>query len=192
MSSHSFSSRMKKNHLDQFYTIEKCVENAVDQIDGILQHVTTTIDSSAGTNYFCKYLKSKYPNIKTISYDIDPPINCEGQVHKQDFLKLSKSQTNGVTLLGFNPPFGYRGVQAKKFIEHGIKVFYPDIIFMIVPNMISQSRYSGYDLILHEKLRANSFVIPDGTTFSFKCTLVCHSRISFDAFTSIPPNVQTK
>jgi len=60
-------------------------------------------------------------------------------------------------IIGLNPPFGYQGATARKFVEHAL-LFKPKYMFLILPNL----RWAppGYVLVYQENLANNSFYDP--------------------------------
>lgn len=107
---HNHQRHHQANPLDQYYTAQKTVKHCIKTIKSLLPLIETVVDSSAGHNTFCKLIQRRYPRIRTLSYDIDPPSEVKGQVLKQDFLKLNEiNGAKGRVLFGFNPPFGSIG-----------------------------------------------------------------------------------
>lgn len=125
---------------------------------------STFVDFSCGANEFVKYL-----NCKTISFDINPVPDAI----QADWLKVKKGVPPN-SMIGLNPPFGYKGTMAKKFIQHAIK-FKPLFIVVIIPK--TKWRPSGYKLISEKDLPSDSFYIPEtGKNFSYPTTLYLYKK----------------
>jgi hypothetical protein len=76
----------------------------------------TWVDMGAGANSAARILGAK----KYVSYDVSPPPKHYGTVNRKDWLAVQRIPENSV--VGFNPPYGYRSLLAKDFVKHAIEL----------------------------------------------------------------------
>jgi hypothetical protein len=88
------------------------------------------VDFSCGDNRFIKRLKENNITQKCIAYDLDPKVQDE--VIKKDWFEVHEAELASRTIIGLNPPYGKRGVQARKFIAHASS-FKPSYMLLIIP-----------------------------------------------------------
>ena len=154
----------KEIGLDQFFTkpeiAKKCINDFLtflksknENIDEIL-----LIEPSAGSGNFYLQLPTK----NKIGIDILP---MHKDIKQQDFLTFYPNTDKKIAVIG-NPPFGYRGWMALKFIEHASK--FADYVGFILP-MAFQSDGKGspkfrvnMKLIKTTILPSNSFIDEKG------------------------------
>lgn len=87
----------------------------------------TIVDFAAGDNRFLREVKTQIPSCHTLSFDTEPKSK---DVCKKDWFSV-KSLPNDC-IIGFNPPFGYHGSLARRFLEHAAS-FRPRFLLSIVP-----------------------------------------------------------
>ena len=96
---------------DKFYTKKEIAKFCVEQIPDI-ESYEYIVEPSAGNGSFLDYLP------KFVAYDIVPEDN---RITLFDFLSLNKAFPSYTLCVG-NPPFGNRGILAKKFIRRCISL----------------------------------------------------------------------
>jgi hypothetical protein len=112
----------------------------------------TFVDFSCGKNDFAPLLGCPY-----IAYDICPAPDAQ----ECDWFKVT--DLPGSIAIGLNPPFGYQGQLARKFMEHALQ-FEPVYMFLILPNM--RWKPPNYEEIYTKELPDDSFYDPNnGKTF---------------------------
>jgi predicted RNA methylase len=152
---------MNKNKLDKYYTkpniAKKCIK-LVKQHINILDN-DLIIEPSAGNGSFIKYIKELSSNY--IFYDIVPE---HIEIHKQNFLDLDynnfKNESKNIHVIG-NPPFGYKGTLALKFIKKCM--LFANSISFILPkcyqnNNMKKYLLEKYNLLCEIELKDNSFL----------------------------------
>lgn len=137
---HSFVTRKNSRSLvDAFYTKPNIVRDITNQFLIPLIHdyaITNYIDFSAGDAFVSFLLAPFLQNIE--NYDLYPSSNSYQPIVKKDWLNVDESTGDGSrTMIGFNPPFGYKGEMAFQFITHAAKTFQPQFICSIVPKHCS-------------------------------------------------------
>ena len=148
--------RNRNTTLDQYYTSPELIKQCVQHIK---QNCSPkyVIDTSCGNNLFAKEMNLPYQ-----SYDIDPPEKYYGTIYKTNFLKqISKIVLPEKTLMGFNPPFGWRSALAKQFVY---------TMLQLKPQYIA--------LILLEPTTTNTWNFPNYKTI-FQNDIVCHVPCKF-------------
>ncbi len=125
------------------------------------------IEPSAGNGNFLNIL----PKDRRIGIDIEPRTD---EIIKEDYLdwKPESCKENKYIVIG-NPPFGLRGQQALKFINHSSK--FADYVCFILPQLfesdgkgVPRKRVEGLNLIHSEKLDTE-FVSPQGKLIKIQC-----------------------
>jgi len=108
---------------EKYYT--KNITDIIAVIRDILPKDLFFIDTSCGDNCFSNEMLKNNLIENYIAYDISPPINYDGIINIKDWLKedainneINDNET-AVTLIGFNPPYGFGSKKAKKFIYKG-------------------------------------------------------------------------
>jgi hypothetical protein len=142
----------KEFGLDSYYTKPEVLKHIASVVAPLLQKLggdLVFVDFACGDNSFCPLL-----NCKTISYDIASIATRNGGIMR-DWLTVDELPEKLV--IGLNPPFGYQGSVAKKFIEHALK-FKPVYMFLILPNI--RWKPQNYILVHQEPLADNSFYDP--------------------------------
>jgi len=105
---------------EQYYTSRDVADRLVSRMIEIIDrfNVDVYVDSSAGDGYVAKLLQSKKSCLKeTILFDLEPhPTDNSISINHQDWLDLKHLPVRNTksVMIGFNPPFGYRGDTAKK------------------------------------------------------------------------------
>jgi len=142
---------------EQFYTTRNLVKELVGDIATHCGDATVFVDCSAGDGFAGYVLKQALPSLKHIEmYDLHPnallgaDLGTEFRVKKQDWFALQqlkhKPKKNGSIIIGFNPPFGFRGSEARKFVEHAVRLT-SDIervfIAMILPHIADHKNMGG-------------------------------------------------
>lgn len=139
----------RNSTLDQFYTPPELVKQCVKEIKQVCnpQYI---IDTSCGNNLFIKEMNLPYE-----SYDIDPPEEYFGKINKTNFLKqnFEKIVLKENTLMGFNPPFGWRSQKAKQFILK-MMLLKPKYIAIIVlePTTTNKWTFTNYKTIFEKEI----------------------------------------
>lgn len=134
----------------------------LDTIKKIAQHVVkfktdeTIVDFSCGDNQFATELKNLDKNISTLSFDIDPRCKLSKTVKKQDWLTVTSVPIP--CIFGLNPPYGWQGSLAKKFIIHATN-FNPTYMFLVIPWFKNNWMPKGYTNI-HEVKLPNTYINP--------------------------------
>lgn len=150
--------------MDCYYTKSVVLKKLATECNKFLTPDSTFVDFSCGTNEFVKYL-----HCKSISFDILPSENAV----QKDWLSVR----NGIpadSMIGINPPFGYRSAMAKRFITHAAS-FQPKYITVIIPT--TKWIPAGYRLINQITLPHNSFYIFEtNQEFSYPTTFYIFKR----------------
>jgi len=129
---------------DQYYTCRTIVKDLVNDIVRVCGNVECYIDSSAGDGYVGFVLKQQMETLrKVLMYDTHPnalsvELGSDLKVEKQDWFKVYTVPNVTSVIVGFNPPFGYCGSEAKKFVEHALSLTkdIPKVyIAMILPHI---------------------------------------------------------
>lgn len=107
----------------------------------------TFVDSSAGDGYLAARLSEK--GVSCLAFDIQQSPETYFPVRIKDWFRVRKRdlqhETNGELVIGFNPPFGYRGKVANEFIEHA-RLFNPVAFCMILPWASFNKGIAGYTM----------------------------------------------
>lgn len=133
------------NSHDCIYSSPSLIELGLSTIQPLVKKWKKfgVIDFSAGDNAFCKRMKSIYKDrlTTTLAVDLQP---TDPSVEKKSWFDVDSIDPRPDHLvIGFNPPFGYRGKFAKEFLEHALE-FQPDIIMSIVPNALRNTKLPKY------------------------------------------------
>ena len=119
----------KRKHLDQYYTQPTYVDWCVEKIKETVPewNTQTWIDFSAGDNAFLKKLDPS----RWSAFDLEP---LDDGVTRSDWYAVTRDQVAGETFaVGFNPPYGKMGYEARRFIKHAVETFKPQVIAVISP-----------------------------------------------------------
>ena len=165
---------------DQFYTApgvaERCLKTftAVLRSHGVSLRDYQYLEPSAGCGYFYGLL----PQGRRLGIDIDPKPAPDGrdflrEIRQADFLRWHPGPGKFVVI--GNPPFGRNGKTALDFVFKPFE-FADYVAFVLPPIFNSTGKGSchnrlskaGYALLHTENLADDSFVRPDGATFSVK------------------------
>lgn len=146
--------------MDRYYTSDsalRLIKSIIDEND-LFEGIDLLVDFSAGDDRFCRMF-----DMTTESYDISPRSHS---VNKANWFEVDALCCKYESLaIGLNPPFGYKGQTARKFVEHAAQ-FSPDIIVLIVPRSFKFA--DGYSSFLEVNLEEDAFFDPDtGNTFCF-------------------------
>ncbi len=143
----------KRNPLDQYYTSRQ----AVDVVFNVVQKYWVgerLLEPSAGSGAF---YNNTYP--RYLMFDIEPKVNG---IIQADFLKVDPLEFEGCFAVG-NPPFGFCGKLAVKFINHCAESC--DKICFILPNTFKKELFFDKHLNKHlhlvevADLPKNSFIL---------------------------------
>jgi hypothetical protein len=114
------------------------------------------VDFSCGDDAFASRLRDLVPKqeFRNKSFDIEPICNNSNNnndVQKKSWFDVSEADMqhdkDECFAIGLNPPFGYQGCLAKKFVAHALS-FRPDILVLILPS-IPGLKFPNY--VLREK-----------------------------------------
>ncbi len=139
----------RNNTLDQYYTPLELIKQCVLEIKQVCypspQYV---IDTSCGYNLFVNEMNLPYE-----SYDIDPPKDYFGKITKTNFLKQFFGKIPDNTIIGFNPPFGWRSHLAKQFITKML-LLKPKYIALILlePCTTNKWHFTNYKTIFEKEI----------------------------------------
>lgn len=141
--------RNRNTTLDQYYTCPRLVKQCVKEIKQYCKP-EYIIDTSCGNNLFVKEMNLPYK-----SYDIDPPLEYFGEITKTNFLKQNFQEIvlKKNTLMGFNPPFGWRSQKAKQFILK-MMLLKPKYIALILlePTTTNDWQFTNYKTIFQKDI----------------------------------------
>ncbi len=153
-------SKYSTKEKDQFFTPTNTVKLCYDILCNTLKKYNEKIEDfnfiepSAGDGSFLKIL----PKEKTIGLDIEP---LHENIIEMDYLDWEPSEAKRYIVIG-NPPFGLRGHQALKFINHSYE--FAEYVAFILPQLfesdgkgVPRKRVKGYNLICTEKLETNFY-----------------------------------
>ena len=151
----------KKNEKDQYYTKESIALRLSNKIKELFGEDCSYIEPSAGLGAFSKNFED------ILSFDIAPKF--EG-CNNQDFLKLMDVPSKCI-FVG-NPPFGFSGNLALKFINHCAALKAKAICF-ILPRTFEKIFFQNkinlnYKLIYNEHVEKNAFIL-DGKDYNVPC-----------------------
>jgi len=112
------------------------------------------IDFSASSNEFAPMLAST-TGCTFQAFDLFPPKDRTNfQVSQKDWFSVTRDDAcvemrgKREIVLGLNPPFGNKNLQSRKFVTHGIKIFRPRLIVLIVPEL---GELQDYEVIHKDK-----------------------------------------
>lgn len=106
---------------------------------GCFNDIKIFIDPSAGDGAIEKYLPE---HIKYEGSDIEPTAEHVKKMNYNDIV-FDKGNDN-VTCVGFNPPFGFCGNEAKKYIEWVIEKINPAKMLLVLPHIAGGWLPDGY------------------------------------------------
>lgn len=143
--------RNRNSTLDQYYTSPELIKQCVREIKQYCQpQPEYIIDTSCGNNLFVKEMGLPYE-----SFDIDPPKEYFGKITKTNFLKQNFQEIvlKQNTLMGFNPPFGWRSQKAKQFILKML-LMKPKYIALILlePTTTIKWQFTNYKIIFEKEI----------------------------------------
>lgn len=151
---------------DQFFTAHDTSKYCFNKTLEVMQQYGyntdeyTYLEPSAGDGSFYNI----FPEDRRIGVDIEP--KCEGVV-EGDFLLWEPPTNTKIVTIG-NPPFGFRGNLALKFLNKAGEC--SDFVAFIVPQMFSsdgkgscKGRVKGLNLI-HNEIVSSEFYYPNGKT----------------------------
>lgn len=133
--------------MDCFFTRKEILQDLSEKIRPLLEKETTFVDFSCGNNDFVGLL-----GCKSISFDINP---IQGAITR-DWLTVRDLPLDVV--IGLNPPFGYQGQMARRFVEHALH-FSPRYMALILPNL--RWNPPGYEEIFSMELPKDAFYDPE-------------------------------
>lgn len=137
--------------MDRFYTNRKLLRDIGSFVTDLVPDGYTFVDFSCGDNYFCREC---IPSVNSIGYDIMP--KDDTTVTRADWLTVQHLPKNLV--IGLNPPFGYQGSMAKKFVKKALS-FDPYALVLILP--LVKFDVPSYEVIHERILPKDSFIDPD-------------------------------
>ena len=159
---YTFNTLLMDKNLDKYYTKLECVKKIVDITIKMFPEIKNYVEPSAGCGNVSNYLKNLGFNV--VAYDILPENN---NIIKADYLKTEIKIGNHITI--GNPPFGYKGDLALKFLNKALFESY--VVAFIMP--ITALKYSFQKqvnkeakLIYQEILDKNSFELPNKEEYS--------------------------
>lgn len=120
----------KRKHLDQYYTQPEFVEQCVETIRRVVPDWAgyTWTDFSAGDNTFLRKLGVSDWH----AYDLEPR---HKDVAPLDWFRVTTSYyvPGKRRAVGFNPPYGTMGYEARRFIKHAMDALAPEVFAVIAP-----------------------------------------------------------
>lgn len=158
----------KKNEKDQYYTKESVALRLSNKIKETFGEDCSYIEPSAGLGAFSKNFKD------IVSFDIDPKFK---ECNKQDFLMVTDI-AEGCVFVG-NPPFGFSGGLALKFMNHCAKLKARSICF-ILPRTFEKIFFQNkinlnYKLTYSELVENNAFIL-EGKEYNVPCVFQIWER----------------
>lgn len=176
-----------------YYTPYHVTRQCADYILKILRAPRTCfVDTSMGDGRLLSCLQNKLP-----CYGVDvSPTNTRRlhvlNVYNNDWLQTTQNMFGDYLqyAVGFNPPFGYKGALARKFIMHSISVLHPQHLFFLLPRCLHKVTFKGYSLLYSAKLDETIF---DGTTGPVKINTsiyFCHFEKNSDKIPVILPKIR--
>lgn len=159
----------KKNKLDQYYTKPEIAKILSLKMKDLYEDCSF-IEPSAGLGAF----SNNFEDI--VSFDIDPKF--DGCIER-DFLSLTELDVPaGIVFVG-NPPFGFGGQLALKFLNHCAKLECKAIGFILPRTFQKMFFQNNIDNCLHlayeELLPKKSFVL-DGEEYDVPCVFQIWGR----------------
>jgi hypothetical protein len=139
--------------IDSYFTkpeILKHISLVVNGLDEIKDEEVTFVDFACGKNEFAKLLP-----LKSLSFDFGSICEAYGGMVKDWF---TVKDLPSKVIIGLNPPFGYQGCLARRFVNHALS-FKPLLLLLILPS--KNWNFVGYELIHQEILPSNSFYSPE-------------------------------
>jgi len=164
------SSADKSYRPDDFFTKPEIISECVADIHQvILPHIEVSdkphlfvIDSSAGSNQFCRELQLPHYANDLFRYP-----ETQGQVHHGDWLEIKResipiNRKTTQVAIGFNPPFGPRYKLIHDFVDHAVREFQPEWFFWLIPvyYRMKPEHERWYEVVLTRKLDGNIFYRP--------------------------------
>jgi len=119
------------NKYEKYYTNEKILQEAICNLTELkkkhqIEANIYYIDTSCGDNHFVKLAYQENIIKDNSSYEIMPDKTYYGDIVQKNWLKANtnkvnvlREKCNNVTMIGFNPPYGYGSKKAKEFIYKG-------------------------------------------------------------------------
>lgn len=168
--------KAKTKELDKYYTKTICAKHIAQVVFDMFKGIHCFIEPSAGAgnigNYIIECGKNRGGFIVK-QYDIEP----EGKnIIKADYLnlqlKLEGIEKRQIIIIG-NPPFGYKGALAVKFLNKALTESRAVAFIMPITALkYSLQQHINRDacLIYNEVLPDNSFELPNGS--DYKCKAV--------------------
>lgn len=154
----------KKNKLDQYYTSEKAVDMVYDVVSKHWKG-ERFLEPAAGAGAFYNTRYNQF-----LMFDLEP--KAEGVI-QADFLKVDPLEFSGCFAIG-NPPFGFCGKLAIKFINHCAESC--DKICFILPKTFKKELFFDKHLNKHlhlvevVDLPKNSFIL-NGIEYDVPCSI---------------------
>lgn len=153
--------------LDQFYTTSSITKHCVKKLKSHLHPTTnyTYVDFSCGPNMFAELLGLPYT-----AYDISPPSNAVGTIIPGNWFSvknLPNKHDDTNIIIGFNPPWGWHGINSRHFIEHGLR-FMPKIFCLLVGHIRNDYMPANYIEVYAEKIDCRTaFIGVTGLSHAF-------------------------
>lgn len=163
---------------DQYYTKPAVLETIAAFCKDVLTSDMTYVDFSCGTNDFARLIQPR----AVIAYDISPTkAAVQSGAITASWFDVTSVPENSV--VGLNPPFGYRGNVALRFLTHAASL-QPEYIVAILP--LVQWKHPCYSEVSSIKLPLNAFYrLP--TNEDFEYPTVCHLFKRQPRVTAAPP-----
>lgn len=137
---------------DSYFTKKEILSQIALWVAPFVKENDLFVDFSCGSNEFAPLL-----NCQCICYDI---VLVPGGI-QQDWLTVHELPKDAI--IGLNPPFGYQGQLARKFVQHAL-TFAPAYLFLILPN--KRWNIQGYETMFERELPNNAFYNPlSGKTY---------------------------
>jgi len=172
-----YSPKDKDQYFTPKETAKKCFDIFIEEIKKYNDNYEDFIfiEPSAGNGNFLEVLPKN-----TIAIDIEP---LNEKIIKEDYLEWIPNNNNRYIVIG-NPPFGLRGHQALKFINHSAK--FAEYVCFILPQLfasdgkgVPRKRVKGLNLIYSNELNTK-FYDPNNNEIDVKTILQIWSKYNIN------------
>ena len=149
--------------VDAFYTKQSVLNSIASRCRPLLEEIGASfVDFSCGDNNFAPLLGCAFVSfdIRAAAAATDTSNFCQ----KDWFTVVDADIPRGPIAVGLNPPFGYQGALARRFVAHAMRLN-PAMMFLILPH--TSWELGGYECTYAETLPPDAFYNPvTGATYS--------------------------